>query len=104
MGFSMWVILLYKLVTGIDLDLYIVLTVSVLLSLEVSTVSLDVCYFSVLSNVLIFFFSDIGNVLASLTTFSLYFSSLSTVSMFVLVGLIDAPSLSFLCLFEGTDA
>ena len=53
----MWKILLDNLVPGVDLDLYIVLTVSVLLFLEVSMASLDVCDFSNLSTVSIFFFA-----------------------------------------------
>ena len=44
----MWRILLDKLVIGVDLYLSIVLSVSVLLFLEVSTVSLGAFYFSVL--------------------------------------------------------
>ena len=52
----------------------------------------------------IFFFAEIGDVLDSLTTFFLDFPSLSTVPILFFTGLIDAPYLSFLCLFEGTDA
>ena len=80
------------------------LTVSVLLFLELSTVSLDVCDFSVLSTVSIFFVADIGDVLAYLTTFFLGFSSLSTVSILVFVGLIYTPCLLSLCFVEGTDS
>ena len=76
-GFSMWKLLLDKLVPGVDLDLYIVLTVSVFL--EVSTVTLDARNLSVLSFMSIFFFSGVGDVLDSLTTFSLGFSYFSTV-------------------------
>ena len=65
---------------------------------------MDVCDFSVLSNVSIFFSSEIGDLLASLTTFFLDFSTLSTMSIFVFVEVIYAPSLSFLFLFEDTDA
>ena len=47
----MWKLLLDKLVLGVDLDPYIVLSVSVLLFCWVSTISLDVFYLSVLSTV-----------------------------------------------------
>ena len=70
-GFSIWVLLLDKLVTVIELDLSNLSTVSFLLVLEVSTVYLDVCDLSVLYIVSIFFFAEIGDVLASLTTFTL---------------------------------
>ena len=65
---------------------------------------MDVCDFSVLLTLSIFFFAEIRYLLASLTTFFLDFSSFSTMSMLVFVGFIDAPSLSFLCLFEVPDA
>ena len=67
----MWKLLLDKLVLGVDLNLTIVLSVSVLLFLDVSTVSLDVCDLSVFPTVPILFFDMIGYVLASLTTFYL---------------------------------
>ena len=73
------VLLLDKLVLGLDLDLSFVLSVSVLLFLEVPTVSLDVCDLSVLSTVSISWFSDIGDVLAYLTKIFPDFPSLSTV-------------------------
>ena len=50
-GFSMWKLLLDKLFLGVDLDLYIVLSVSVLFFWGVWTISLDVFYLSVLSTV-----------------------------------------------------
>ena len=43
-------------------------------------------------------------MLDSLTTFFLGFSSLSTVSIFLFVGFIDAPLVSLLCFFYGTYA
>ena len=58
-------VLLDKLFPEVDLDLSIVLTVSVLLCLEASTVSLDVCYLPVLMTVSILFFAEIGDILAS---------------------------------------
>ena len=97
--FNILVLLLDKIVLGVYPDLYFVLSVSVLLFLVVSTVSLNVCYFSVLSTVSIFIFAHIGDVLDSLTTSFLDFPSLSTVSISIYFGVIDAPYLSFLCLF-----
>ena len=94
-GFSNFVLLLDQLVLGVDIYLSIVLSVSVLFFYEVSTVSLDICDLSILSTVSIFSFSDIEDVLASLTTFSIGFYSLSNVSILVFAGVIDAPSLSF---------
>ena len=55
----MWKLLLYILDLKVDLDLSILFNVSVLLFLGVSTVSLYVCVFSVLSTVSIFFFAEI---------------------------------------------
>ena len=51
MRFYILVILLDKLVLGVELDLFIELSVSGLLFLEVGTVSLGVCDFSVLLTV-----------------------------------------------------
>ena len=61
-------LLLDKLVLGVDLGLSIELGVSFLLFLGVLTVYLGVFNFFVLSTVSIYFFSDIGYVLDSLTT------------------------------------
>ena len=55
-------------VIWVDLDLYIDLTFSVLLIWGVSSVLLDACDFSVLLTVSIFFFYEIGGVMASSTT------------------------------------
>ena len=84
-GLYILVLLLDKLVLEIDLDLFILLTVfsmsvlwldldlskdlpcSDLFLLDISTVLLGACDFSVLLTVSIFFFDDIGDLLASLT-------------------------------------
>ena len=97
----MWKLLLDKLVVGIYLDLSIVLCVSVLLSLKVSTVALGVCGFSVLSTVSNFLFDEIRYVLTSLPKLFSDCPYFSTVSIFVFVAMIGAPSLTFLCFFEG---
>ena len=76
----------YAIALSIDLS------VSFLLFLEVLTVSLDVCDFSAFSTVSIFF-ADKVDVLASLSNFLLEFPSLSTVSILVFVGVIDATFL-----------
>ena len=94
----MWVLLSDKLVPGIDLDLCILLTVSVLLFLEVSTVSLDVCDFYVLSTVSILFFDEIGDMLASLTKFT-FISLLCKLCQYFVFGVLDTKYLSFKCLF-----
>ena len=52
----------------------------------------------------ILFFVEIRYVLASLTIFSIDFSTLSTMSIFSSVQVIDATSLSFFCFFEGIEA
>ena len=55
---------------------------SVLLLLGVYTVLLDACDFYVLLTVLILFFSEIGGVMDSSTTFCFDFPYLSTMSVF----------------------
>ena len=55
-------------VLWVDLDLSINLSLSVLLLLGVYTVLLDACDFSVLLNVSILFFSEMGLVMAYFTT------------------------------------
>ena len=62
------VLLLDKLVLGVDLYLSIEFSVSSLFFLKVYNFSLNVCDLYVLSIVSIFFFDDIGDVLASSKT------------------------------------
>ena len=71
----------YVSVLLVELDLTNYLIVSVLLLLGVSTVLLDACDLSVLLTVSSFFFSEIGGVMDSSTTFSFDFTYFSTMSI-----------------------
>ena len=102
-GFSIWVHLLDLLVTGIDLDLYALSTMSFSLSLEVSTVYGDVYDLFVFLNVSIFYFCGDKRCVVFLNHISLDFSTVSIVSIFFCWG--DWCTIFiFLCFFEGTEA